>query len=464
MENSDKTDTQINMEEDLTDQATKKISYKWGYLVFLVVLLGLAHVLDEYSSLAPEKYASAIIKEFFLDTGWFTGPTAYEDALAFIATLQMISFFLMIVGVFFKALQDKIGRKIIFIISAVGMTLGVLTMVLSQNYWMYYGGSSLLFFFIFQDMQYAYINEDTPTKWRGTFFALAKILGLAGLLLVPVIYQRNIIYIGDTVNWRPIMYPPLIIGAVVIIAGIIFLKEPRAYQIMKEERRLNPDAYKDEKMTLRDAWRAMRKMPSWKQIVWLTVLGIIMTPFATVNQGLSDHFLEQISIHESFRPLVQTVSTVSIAAIYIIHGVFADRVGRKPAYLINAALVVVLLPTEYLTSIAFTNSPNESYLWIAAIAQGVRVGAFWNITDVSRFMQIENLPTHLRGRGSAIMRLFQFIGMVVALPVSIILIPSMPNVMIGQMIVGIPICIALFVIALLKLKETKDVDITKIEG
>ena len=449
MENEEQS---INHELSLTDKAVSQIKYSKGYMIFLVIILGLAHVLDEYATLAPASFSSAIIQEFFLDTNWFT---EYNDAMGFINTLQMSAIIFMIFGFFYKALMDRIGRKPIFIISATGMTIGVIIMIVSGNYWVYFIGTSFLTFFTGTDMQYQFINEETPTKWRAQAFSYAKILGLVGLLAAPVIYDANVV--GDTVNWRPIMYVPAIIGVIVVVFSIFFLKETRAYRIMQEERKIDPDAFAEEKINLKIAFQRMKKMPTWDQVKWLIILGALFVPFALLNQNYTDHFMEQAGIPEANRALVQTLSIISVGIAYITHGIFTDKVGRKPAYAINAAIVVILLPVEY---VAVMNNN----LWIAGISQGLRIGAFWNITDVNRFMLIENVPTGIRGSAQAIQGLFMFLAIIPTMGITIGLMPNMTYAQVGLMIVGIPLNLLMFIIVLWKLKETKNVDITKIEG
>jgi len=139
---------------------TSKIHHNKGYLILLIVILGLGHVLDEYSSLAPGMIKSSMIDEFFVSIGWKT----QDDALQFMNLLGMTAMLVMIAATLFKSLQDRFGRRIIFIISAIGMTLGMITMIISRGYWVYFGGFLISSFFIFNDMQYIYIQEETPPE------------------------------------------------------------------------------------------------------------------------------------------------------------------------------------------------------------------------------------------------------------------------------------------------------------
>ena len=87
---------------------TSKIKYSRGYIVLLIIILGLGHVLDEYSSLAPGMIKSSMIDEFFVSIGWKT----QDEALQFMNLLNMSAFLLMIGATLFKSLQDRIGRHL----------------------------------------------------------------------------------------------------------------------------------------------------------------------------------------------------------------------------------------------------------------------------------------------------------------------------------------------------------------
>ena len=71
---------------------TSKIKHNKGYMVLLIIILGLGHVLDEYSSLAPGMIKSSMIDEFFVSIGWKT----QDEALQFMNLLGMSAMLIMI--------------------------------------------------------------------------------------------------------------------------------------------------------------------------------------------------------------------------------------------------------------------------------------------------------------------------------------------------------------------------------
>lgn len=448
----------LQIEKSQIDGLSKGHSRR--YIIFLVIILSLAHMLDEYSSLAQTYIKSSILAEFF--------PGNEVGGLELMNALGALTIVVLLASLFIKGLQDKYGRKKLFILSAFGMTLGVAIIVISPNFLIFFMGSTVASFFLFNDMQYVYINEETPSNKRAQLFTTAKILGLAAILLIPLIRSFTITE-GEEI-WRPVYYFPLIIGIIVIVLSYFFLKETRAYEILTEDRKVHPEKYQDEKISLKQSFRDLKKLETWPQVKWLIVCMVIASFFAMSNQAYSDTFLDDVGILHADRNIVFYASIIFTGVAYFLHGQLTDRVGRKPAYIANTIVVLVLLPVEYFVTLAIPESSSPtSLLWLAGMAQGLRIGAFWNITDVNRFMLIENVPTRIRGNAQAISGLMMFSAIPVALILNQVLLGMLQSGVLTNtfqilLIIGIPFnAIALFFV-ITKLKETVHVDITQIEG
>ena len=300
-----------NNKELTMAEKVSNIKYLPRYTIFLVIILGLAHVLDEYSSIAPSMIQSSLIQEFFIDNG-----ISETAGLQIMNSMMLITILLMFFSNFFKGLQDKYGRKVIFMISAVGMTTGVFIQSIAPNYPIYVIGSAIGGFFLFNDMQYVYINEETPTNKRAQAFTTAKIIGLAAIFLVPVI--RGMYITEEVENWRPVLYFPVIIGVIVIIFAGIFLKETRAFEILKEDRKINPEKYKNEKINLKNAIKDLKKIPTWNQVKWIIIIMTVSGPFAMLNVSYSEMFMDQLGILHENRNLVMmlSISGTAFALLY----------------------------------------------------------------------------------------------------------------------------------------------------
>ncbi len=423
------------------------IKYSRRYMIFLIVLLSLAHILDEYATLAPAYIRSSILNEYLVNTGIYPD---LESATAFFNSLGIITLFLAVFATVFKSYQDRYGRKIIFIISAAGMTIGTLITVLSNDFNEYFIGFSVMSFFLINDMHYVFINEEVRANKRAQVFSYVKIAGLISLLAVP--WLRNIFITDQHKNWKPILFLPIIVGSIVIILSILFLKETRAYVIMKSENKHNDSI---EKINLLQAWRDARRIPTWHQIKWIFITTGMMIFFVGLNQNYNEVFMEQQGISERDKNIIITYSIIFVGVAYFIQGIITDRIGRRPSYIINSIMVAILLPIEYYVIL------NERWI-LSGIIQGLRIGAFWNITDVNRLMLIENTPTRMRGNIQAIQSLILFSIYIPLISLQSILIERLDNVFLVLMIFGIPTSIISAYIVYIKLNETVQVDITKI--
>ena len=441
-----------NITESLTVDEKKNNLPKFSilYVVFMVVILGLAHVLDEYTSIAPTYIKSSLVIDFFLENG-----IDETTALQTMNNMMFIQVILMFFSNFFKGLQDKWGRKPIFIISIIGMTLGVFIQSISPNYAIFMVGSSIGGFFLFNDMQYVYINEETPTKWRAQAFTTAKIIGLAAIFLIPFIRDK---YITDTdPNWQPVLYFPIIVGVIVLIFGSIFLKETRAFQLVKDDRKNNPEKYKKEKINLRNAVKDLKKIPTWNQVKWIIIIMLVASPFYLVNVTYSEFMMYELNYLQKDVNMVLKLSVIGTGVVYVIQGQITDRIGRKFSYIMNTVLVLVLVPIEYYA--LFNN-----WIIVIGITQGIRIGAFWNITDVNRFMLIENVPTRLRGYAQTYSGLIMFISIPFSIVATTILLGLVNYTYDLFFLFGLPFILVSLILIIWKLKETKNVDLTKIEG
>jgi hypothetical protein len=104
----------------------------------------------------------------------------------------------------------------------------------APGYWPYFAGSMVLSLFHLERHAYMYIQEEAPARRRAQLFSYAKILGLSGILIVPLV--RSFTVVEGSENWRPVLYLPVIVGVIVIILSAFFLKETRAFLIAQQER------------------------------------------------------------------------------------------------------------------------------------------------------------------------------------------------------------------------------------
>jgi len=180
---------------------------------------------------------------------------------------------------------------------------------------------------------------------------------------------------------------------------------------------------------------------------------------AALNVAHNEVCRGQAGIDAGTITVMLCISNLSVGLIYLIQGQVTDRIGRRFSYIMNTVIVIILLPVEFILIMWV-----PSLYWLAAVFQGIRIGAVWNITDVNRFLFIENVPTRIRGMSQVIWGFSIFIMVPIGMIVSLILIATMPFVHMVLMIMGIPLMSLSLVFIIKHIKETVHVDITKIEG
>jgi MFS family permease len=309
-------------------------------------------------------------------------------------------------------------------------------------------------------MQYVYIQEETPAHLRTQAFTSAKIVGLLAILSATII--RLFIVTEESENWRPVFYFPIALGTLLIILSFAFLKESRAFLILKEDRKLHPEKYVKEKLNFKQAFRDFRAMPTWNQFKYILIIGTLWAIAAGFN-GNNEATMDQVGMLQEHRSIIFIISTIFVGISYFMNGQIADKIGRKPAMIMNSLLVAALIPLEYF---AIVNHESWGMLSVSigGMAQGLRIGAFWSSGDVRGITMLENTPTRLRGFAQMLSGLLAFPIIFLLLFLNYFLLDVFQYVMQIALVIAVPVNIIVAILVAALIKETKDVDITKIEG
>lgn len=164
-------------------------------MIFCLVVL-LAAMVDEVSSAINAQVQSSIVNEFIA----IARGMDYSDALAVFGSLTVVSYILLALVPFYKALADKLGRKFFLVINTAGMSLGLLLCFVSQNLLTYFIGYALVTFFVQHDMQIIYLFEAAPKEKRARVYGSIKGIATLSIVLVPIL--RNVFMGADATKWR----------------------------------------------------------------------------------------------------------------------------------------------------------------------------------------------------------------------------------------------------------------------
>ena len=146
----------------------------------------------------------------------------YNEGFAQHNGIMVITYALGLIAPFYKALGDKFGRKLLFIISTLGMTLGLFILCVCTNYLWFMIGTCISTFFLGNDIQILYILEEAPSEKRATVYSIVKALGGLSSLSIPLI--RHFFLNESGSNWRVVYIIPAIAGVLVALLVLIFAK------------------------------------------------------------------------------------------------------------------------------------------------------------------------------------------------------------------------------------------------
>lgn len=194
------------------------------YFIFLIVILTLVYVVDEIASnINSSIQPYAIINLFQIPNGDFLS-TEYTSAVGFITTFSVLSYALMLIAPFYKALADKYGRKIFLVLNTAIMGVGMGVMLLAPNVWIYILGTLLITFVMSNDMQVMYIIETVPAEHRAKVCNFTKAIGLMGVSIIGAL--KGAFYNSSVpTSWRMVLVIPALMGIAIALLALIFIHE-----------------------------------------------------------------------------------------------------------------------------------------------------------------------------------------------------------------------------------------------
>jgi MFS transporter, putative metabolite:H+ symporter len=207
----------------LSPEVTQEAQHKprsRGYLVYLIIFMGLVALMDQYLSTIKTTALPYILDEYHIT------PTQFSnlEGIFFIFT-----FFIFLLN----SLVDRIGRKysILLLVLIMGLaSLGVL--LFSQTIYWFMIMYTLAIFATVSNMWTIPISEESPTQTRAKYVALVYIIGLIPLqaLLPPLII--NTLHL----SWKW-MYGVMSLFMLPLLVIWFFMKETGRYEAIKQERK-----------------------------------------------------------------------------------------------------------------------------------------------------------------------------------------------------------------------------------
>lgn len=175
-------------------------------LFFVAIAILLAAGIDAITTQIGGQLQSSIVTEFFAKP--LNLP--YNEAVAIFSAVNIISYVIMPIQPFYKALSDRFGRKPFLAFNIIGMGIGLLLCAWSPNIIVYYIGYGISTFMISADMQIVYLYEVAPQKNRAAFYGFVKGTGAFCIVLVPIL--RATVMGNDSTLWRNVYMVPMVLA------------------------------------------------------------------------------------------------------------------------------------------------------------------------------------------------------------------------------------------------------------
>ena len=435
------------------------------YFLVLLMLIAIVNILDEVTSNLTVTVQSSFVTEFFVNNPFMGKYYTYEDGLAFHSGIGVFTYVLGLFTPFYKALADKWGRKPLFVMSTLGMALGLLVINLSTSYIMFLVGYAIISFFMGHDIQIIYILEEAPSKHRAKIYSFLKSFGILGVILIPAL--RDVLMGDDSTKWREIFLVPALIGFVAVLLVMLFAKDTKVFVNDRIEYLLQPyeqrQAEKQMKKQQKQAQRNQSGVFNGVKYIFANkdtkILIISHIIFDSAMPAIALYF--ESSMHRagmSTSDITKALFMVPViyASITFLSGFIADKLGRK----VTVTGFSITCVAGYILFVAGILLGWNPYV-VGAFA-GLYQGSYWIGRDYMNVMMTEKVPTDIRASVVGAEGLLVIIGLAVGYILTIVGMTVMP-IWWACLLVSIPAVSIAAVMFALKVKETKGVILDEIE-
>ena len=444
------------------------------YLVSLLFVLTLIYATDEIASQIGTLMKTEIANDLMSNFG--------DRSVGMLDLVGIVVVPFQIIGLAYRPLADKWGRKTFLLINTFGMSLALLVIFLSNNLFLYFLGACMIQFFIPHDMHVVYIMETAPAKHRARMYSCIKFIANLGVMLVPLLRRM---LMTDASQWRQVYLIPAIVGLVCSFIALLTARETDAfidarlrYLKMTDEERAAAETEKKADASEGGLIQALKFAWKHKQLKWLYIsaalanLGFILTIEYQVimTYGYAQNFLRN-GLYPTMDAALNAVSldvittalflfTIGSACAQVIMGFISDGFGRKPAVITMAALCVASFLGYYIgANLAW--SP-----WIVGFLCGSTIGSYYATNDVLIMMIGESAPTNLRSSAITAQYIVVAVGFAVTYTVALPLAAYFGNSAVG--IISLCFLVPGFVAALFalgsKVSDTRGLDLDKVTG
>ena len=382
-----------------------------------------------------------------------------------------MTYALMALVPFYKALADKFGRKPFLVLNTLGMGVGMALAWWSPNMVLYFIGYGMTVFFVQHDMQIVYLYEIVPKERRATIYGLIKGISTLGVVLIPML--RSSVMGTDTTLWRCVYFLPALIAIAVSVFSLVVTRESKTFLDQRisylespyelrhpEVKKLSREEEKAQKAEVKQhktgVFHALGHLFKNKQLFWLAMVRSAFALGSTTISGFSESIMTDFGMTSEAVNEALLIYPFLYAALIVGAGFVGDKLGRKTIVSVCGALAVGGF-------IGFNISAWQGASpYLVGIFYGLYLGCWWITLDYVGMMVAESAPTYNRGSVLGAVNLITMVGSGIGSVVPIFAVLLFERIGFGYMTAVMPFAFIGVLLLIFKVRETKGVDLDKV--
>ena len=439
-----------------------------NYFWILIAVLTVIYVVDELTSSVRGAVQTYTICDLFNTT---FDSAEYAGAQATLGLVTTGCYLIFLISPLYKSLADKYGRKIFLVINTIGMGVGMLLCIISSSMIVYLMGCVVMTFFTPNDAQVLYIMECAPKKHRAKLCSITKGIALISVSLLGFMIRAFVSYDNPS-SWRYVFVLPIILAFVIGLLAIYFVKETPVYtnerlaylEMSEEERIAKEEEAKaqnksGEEMGVMAAFKYIFRHKQTKAIAIVCIILAFSTGYTGMYEPMLTAGISQGVMSVADKETFMIIYPLFNGILTLVSGFITDHFGRK-----KSAIILGLWTAVGLAIFVMGCTIGLPAL-ATSIGYGLSIAGLWSVSDMLYFViTSESTPTRQRG---AVVGCMQLIGMVgTGLNMVFNALSSMifgtSHLAIGLSLTYLPILAIALVIMMLKIEETKNVDLDNI--
>lgn len=388
-----------------SENSTQRSEKYFKYLIFILILV---LILDNYTQFYSSVIPSKIVEEFLGDRPQNEANSIFAISLAIVSIGSYVVFV-----VWYSA--DKIGRRFLLILSVFGMVAASIGILLSRNIVEYTIYRFFLGIFVGSDIWLIYVTEESPPEKKAFWTNIVLVGGMIGVILMPVFRSIYITESSPVGAWRGMTYFSIIFGIPLGILVALTVKETSKFQEIKDNRPTTKDRTKVLKKNLNLIFKSEKKHRSaYIAILIISLIRAVVGVFISLGElyMASSPYLNEGDIN-----IVVYVLGASVIAGFLMTGMLADKIGRKPLFYI----FTIMLTIGALIFIYGAVTPGIALILVCIGMSLINI-AYWGLYVILSIVVIELIPTEARGTGNGFRGLMGSFGSTIGLLLTSVLV------------------------------------------